>query len=152
MNDVINILYGTLSGNSESCAELLCKTLSEAGFTAEIASISEVNADFLSKCKYVLLCISTYGDGDPPDDVWDQWDEMVESQENDFSNFSYSILALGDTDYELFCEAGKKFDEAFENQGATRILDRVDCDVDFEDPSRQWIENVVTYFKKLKLA
>ena len=77
---------------------------------------------------------------------------MVESQKNDFSNFSYSILALGDTDYELFCEAGKKFDEAFENQGATRILDRVDCDVDFEDPSRKWIENVVTYFKKLKLA
>ena len=149
MNEVINVLYGTLSGNSESCAELLRDSLSTAGFTAELSSISEVNAEFLSKCKYVFLCISTYGDGDPPDDVWDQWDEMVESQDNDFSNFKYSVLALGDTDYELFCEAGKRFDEAFENQGATRVLDRVDCDVDFEDPSKLWIENVVSYFKTI---
>ena len=81
--------------------------------------------------------------------VWDQWDEMVESQDNDFSNFKYSVLALGDTDYELFCEAGKRFDEAFENQGATRVLDRVDCDVDFEDPSKLWIENVVSYCKTI---
>jgi|TARA_Y100001934_G_scaffold274495_1_gene366987 sulfite reductase (NADPH) flavoprotein alpha-component len=149
MNEVINVLYGTLSGNSESCAELLRDSLSTAGFTAELSSISEVNAEFLSKCKYVFLCISTYGDGDPPDDVWDQWDEMVESQDNDFSNFKYSVLALGDTDYELFCEAGKRFDEAFENQGATRVLDRVDCDVDFEDPSKLWIENVVSYCKTI---
>ena len=149
MNEVINVLYGTLSGNSESCAELLRDSLSTAGFTAELSSISEVNAEFLSKCKYVFLCISTYGDGDPPDDVWDQWDEMVESQDNDFSNFKYSVLALGDTDYELFCEAGKRFDEAFENQGATRVLDRVDCDVDFEDPSKLWIENVVSYCKSI---
>ena len=149
MNEVINVLYGTLSGNSESCAELLRDSLSTAGFTAELSSTSEVNAEFLSKCKYVFLCISTYGDGDPPDDVWDQWDEMVESQDNDFSNFKYSVLALGDTDYELFCEAGKRFDEAFENQGATRVLDRVDCDVDFEDPSKLWIENVVSYCKTI---
>ena len=149
MNEVINVLYGTLSGNSESCAELLRDSLSTAGFTAELSSISEVNAEFLSKCKYVFLCISTYGDGDPPDDVWDQWDEMVESQDNDFSNFKYSVLALGDTDYELFCEAGKRFDEAFANQGATRVLDRVDCDVDFEDPSKLWIENVVSYCKTI---
>ena len=149
MNEVINVLYGTLSGNSESCAELLRDSLTTAGFTAELSSISEVNAEFISKCKYVFLCISTYGDGDPPDDVWDQWDEMVESQDNDFSNFKYSVLALGDTDYELFCEAGKRFDEAFENQGATRVLDRVDCDVDFEDPSKLWIENVVSYCKTI---
>ena len=149
MNEVINVLYGTLSGNSESCAELLRDSLTTAGFTAELSSISEVNAEFLSKCKYIFLCISTYGDGDPPDDVWDQWDEMVESQDNDFSNFKYSVLALGDTDYELFCEAGKRFDEAFENQGATRVLDRVDCDVDFEDPSKLWIENVVSYCKTI---
>jgi len=149
MNEVINVLYGTLSGNSESCAELLRDSLTTAGFTAELSSISEVNAEFISKCKYVFLCISTYGDGDPPDDVWDQWDEMVESQDNDFSNFKYSVLALGDTDYELFCEAGKRFDEAFEKQGATRVLDRVDCDVDFEDPSKLWIENVVSYCKTI---
>ncbi len=149
MNEVINVLYGTLSGNAESCAESLRDSLTTAGFTAEVSSISEINAEFLTKCKYVFLCISTYGDGDPPDDAWDQWDEMVESQDNDFSNFKYSVLALGDTDYELFCEAGKRFDKAFENQGATRVLDRVDCDVDFEDPSKLWIENVVSYCKSI---
>ena len=149
MNEVINVLYGTLSGNAESCAESLRDSLTTAGFTAEVSSISEINAEFLTKCKYVFLCISTYGDGDPPDDAWDQWDEMVESQDNDFSNFKYSVLALGDTDYELFCEAGKRFDKAFENQGATRVLDRVDCDVDFEDPSKVWIENVVSYCKSI---
>ena len=44
---------------------------------------------------------------------------------------------------------GSTIDKAFENQGATRVLDRVDCDVDFEDPSKLWIENVVSYCKSI---
>ena len=147
MNDVINVIYGTLSGNSEDCAKNLCEKLNQHGFQTDLNSISEIDATFLQKCTYVFLCISTYGDGEPPDDAWDQWDAMVESQDNDFKNFKYSVLALGDTDYELFCEAGKRFDEAFHNQGATRVISRVDCNVEFEKLAEEWSNKVLEYLQ-----
>ena len=45
----------------------------------------------------------------------------------------FGVLALGDTGYDEFCQAGKLIDMRLEQLGATRLVDRVDCDVDFED-------------------
>ena len=58
----------------------------------------------------------------------------------------FSVLALGDTAFDLFCEAGKEWDRVLEQKGANRIHDRVDCDVDYEDDAEEWIENVISIF------
>ena len=57
---------------------------------------------------------------------------------------NFSVLALGDTAFDLFCEAGKEWDRVFLQKGATRIHDRVDCDVDYEDDAEEWIETVIS--------
>ena len=59
----------------------------------------------------------------------------------------FAVLALGDSTYEFFCEAGKILDRRLEELGATRLLDRRDCDVDYEDDAQQWLEQV---FAKLQ--
>ena len=56
------------------------------------------------------------------------------------ANLRYSVLALGDSSYERFCETGRQFDTRLTALGATRLAPRVDCDVDFEEPAQQWLE------------
>ena len=51
----------------------------------------------------------------------------------------FGVLALGDSTYEKFCEAGKRLDRRFGELGAARLLPRVDCDVDYDDPAGAWI-------------
>jgi sulfite reductase (NADPH) flavoprotein alpha-component len=53
------------------------------------------------------------------------------------------VLALGDSSYDLFCESGKEWDNWFESKGATRVYDRVDCDVDYEEPAQTWSDAVL---------
>jgi sulfite reductase (NADPH) flavoprotein alpha-component len=53
------------------------------------------------------------------------------------------VLALGDSTYEHFCQTGKDFDARLEALGATRLVERVDCDVDFDDPAEAWADRAV---------
>ena len=141
----ILIVYGTVSGNAESCANDAADKLRAQGFEVDVEDIDDVTVEALAKRDVMLLSIATYGDGEPPDSAWDMWNEIVEGEpEHDLSGLSYSVLALGDTDYEQFCEAGKAFDAAFEKHGARRLAPRVDCDLEYEEPAAAWIESVQT--------
>src|SRR3546814_14711298 len=89
--------------------------------------------------QHVVLVSSTYDDGNLPDNAQDLWDEL-ESEAPDLAGMRYAVLSLGDSSYEFFCAAGKQFDEKLAKLGAQRVLDRLDCDLDYEAPSRPWIE------------
>ena len=52
------------------------------------------------------------------------------------------MLGLGDKNYPDFCGASKKFDARLETLGAKRIIDRGECDVDYEAPAKAWMENL----------
>ena len=56
---------------------------------------------------------------------------------------AYAVLALGDSSYPKFCETGRQVDERLAALGAQRLLDRVDCDVDYEPLATPWLERVV---------
>ena len=51
----------------------------------------------------------------------------------------YGVLALGDTAYSEFCAAGKAIDDRLAALGAKRVIERVDCDLDFAKPVARWI-------------
>ncbi len=141
-----------MTGNSEGCADDLGKRLAQEGIEHVVESIEDVTPDRLKEAETLLMCIATWGEGEPPDTAIDLYDEVVVDAKLDLSNLKFSVLALGDTDYVQFCECGRAFDEALEKQGATRIAPRVDCDVDFEEPAAQWIESVVGVLKERAVA
>jgi sulfite reductase (NADPH) flavoprotein alpha-component len=64
-------------------------------------------------------------------------------------NLQYSVLSLGDSSYEFFCQTGKDFDEYLAKLGAKRIADRVDCDVDYEDDANSWSASIIEKAKEL---
>ena len=92
-------------------------------------------------CLFVVT--STYGDGDMPDNAQNFWDWLQTDAAGALAHFQFSVLALGDTNYAEFCAAGKKIDARLEQLGATRIFPRTDCDVDYEDATKKWIDGRV---------
>ena len=93
-----------------------------------------------------MIVCSTWGDGEQPDNAIDLFDEVEGLDEGAIEGMKFSVLALGDTAFDLFCEAGKEWDRVLEEKGANRIYERVDCDVDYEDDAEEWIENVISIF------
>lgn len=151
MNQRILILYGTVTGNAEICANQAAERLKEAGCPAEVKDIFDVQPHEVQKETTLLICISTYGEGDPPDAGVPMWEGLVRDGNYDLCGLRFSVLGLGDSGYEKFCQCGKDFDAALERQGAQRIATRVDADVDYKEPCAAWIESVVTGLKAAQL-
>ena len=139
----ISILFGTQTGNSEMVAREAEKVARKAGLTPTVLDLSECDTETLISSPRLLIITSTYGEGEMPDNVIDLWKKCSNLDDNFYQNVNYSVLALGDTSYEKFCEAGKLWDFHLNEKGAKRILDCVECDVDFEETSRKWIKEII---------
>lgn len=141
--DSVLILYGTVTGTAESLAHKLAAALRAAGVTVRMRDMAHCTPHVLTQANCVLLVVSTYGDGEPPDDAAPFWQCVVHGQGLNLSGVKYSVLALGNTTYDHFCKCGRDFDAALERHGAMRIFPRVDCDVDYEAPAKHWLDGVL---------
>lgn len=146
----VNVFYGTQTGNSETVAEEVCDAIRAGGSNAVLASLDETEVDALTKMDYVLIVTSTYGEGEMPDNAEMFWEALKDTAAPRLESLQFSVLALGDTAYDEFCEAGKQFDLRLEQLGAKRIKPRVDCDVDFEEAAEDWTAGIVEELAKRK--
>ena len=144
----VPVLYGSQSGNSETLADEFSEKLIAAGFDAPVFGMDDIGDLALTEEKALCLVTSTWGEGDPPDNAIDFFNTLTGDDAPDLSSLSYSVLALGDSNYLEFCGAGKALDAAMEKCGAKRILDRVDCDVDFEEPAEEWFTGFLAAVKE----
>lgn len=117
----ITILVGTMSGTAEMVADEIEQVLDEADHEVEVLSMDEVEPDLLVAGGKFIICTSTYGSGNVPDNAF----ELVEALENDapdLSNMEYGLFVLGDRTYnDTFCDAGKIFDALLSKLGAKRL-------------------------------
>jgi sulfite reductase (NADPH) flavoprotein alpha-component len=141
----INILYGSQTGNAESVANDAAQAAKAHGLKPVAKGMDEVEADALAGMEYLLVITSTYGEGEMPDNAQMLWDAVNSEAMPRLEKLQYSVLALGDTSYDLFCKAGKDWDERLAALGAQRLYERTDCDVDFEEPADAWIKAVIPF-------
>lgn len=134
----LTVLYGTESGNSETLADLTVKVANQAGFKAKAVNMSDIKLAKLKEIENLLVIVSTWGEGDPPESAVDFYEAFMSDKAPKLENTRYSVLGLGDTSYEHFCKMGKDFDGRLAALGAKRIYDRVDCDVDYDDAFAAW--------------
>jgi sulfite reductase (NADPH) flavoprotein alpha-component len=139
------ILYGSVTGNAESLANKLAETLRAAGITARVRDMAHCQPSVLTQATYLFMVVSTYGDGEPPEDAASFWQAVVHGNGLDLCGVKYSVLALGNTTFDHFCKCGRDFDAALERHGATRIYQRVDCDVDYNAPAKQWLDSIMVH-------
>ena len=143
-NKKMMIIFGTETGNSELLAEDTSNVAESNGFETTIMGMDEIELEDLQKCKNLIVVCSTWGDGDQPDNAVELFEAVEKAGDNDLENVKFAVLAIGDTAFDLFCEAGIQWDEILEKKGAKRINDRIDCDVDYEDDAEEWIEETIT--------
>ena len=137
----LTVLYGTESGNCEELAEKVSKAGKQKGFKASMVNMSETSPAKLADAGTLLVIVSTWGDGDPPEAAEQFCKELME-KEVSLAGVDFSVCALGDTSYDQFCKTGQDVDGRLEKLGAKRIADRVDCDVDFDESFEQWNKSV----------
>ncbi len=141
----IHILFGSQSGNAEGLAAKIGKRAEAFGLVSTVHDMDGFDISSLSSMSRVLIVCSTWGEGEQPDNAEELWQSANGDGAPSLSNTHFSVCALGDTSYELFCESGKEWDQRFEELGGTRLVDRVDCDVDYDAPSAIWTESVLAH-------
>lgn len=143
----LTVLYGTESGNAENLADQTVKVAAKEGFKAKAVNMSDLSVAKLKDVENLLVIVSTWGEGDPPETAVDFYTTFMADGAPRLEQTKFSVLGLGDTSYEHFCKMGKDFDSRLEALGAKRIYKRVDCDVDFDDDFAAWQKGALEALK-----
>ena len=139
----LTILFGSETGNSRALAQALSEAARQVGRQPTVVGIADYKARQLRDEQDLLIVVSTYGEGDPPQGAADFFEFLDSRKAPKLPDLRFAVLALGDSTYERYCEAGKRLDRRLEELGGVRLRPRVDCDVDYDEPAAAWTADVV---------
>ena len=136
--------YGTDMGNAEDAAMSFSEALEEAtGIKSEAVELNQVDIAELQSASHFVVVVSTFGDGEFPDNALLFWEAISADAAGRLEHLNFAVLALGDSSYEFFCNAGLLLDERLHALGATRLTERVDIDGPYLQPSKEWTTDLV---------
>jgi sulfite reductase (NADPH) flavoprotein alpha-component len=138
----ITLVYGTETGNSKRVATELAAKAKKQQLQVKLASLDQYRLTDLTKEENLFVVISTQGDGEPPVAAQKFYDHI---HRNGFrlDQVKYSVLALGDSSYPLFCKTGEDVDAQLEKLGGSRLVPIRKCDVDYDHDAAAWFEEVL---------
>jgi sulfite reductase (NADPH) flavoprotein alpha-component len=139
----LTIVYASESGNSEKLAGDVAKTARKNGLKPTIIDMADLELDALAAAKRLVVIAATWGEGEPPARAIRSYNALMGEGAPRLDGVEFGVLALGDTAYAEFCAIGKKIDERLAALGGKRVVDRVDCDLDFTEPAARWIGDAV---------
>ena len=139
----LTIVYASESGNSEKLAGDIAKAARKNGLKPTIIDMADLELSALTSAKRLVVIAATWGEGEPPARAMRTYNELMGDGAPRLDGVEFGVLALGDTAYAEFCAIGKKIDERLAALGGKRVVDRVDCDLDFAEPAARWIGDAV---------
>ena len=139
----LTIVYASELGNSEKLAGDIAKAARKNGLKPTIIDMADLELSALTSAKRLVVIAATWGEGEPPARAMRTYNELMGDGAPRLDGVEFGVLALGDTAYAEFCAIGKKIDERLAALGGKRVVDRVDCDLDFAEPAARWIGDAV---------
>jgi MioC protein len=117
----LTILVGTMTGTAQLVAQEVELVLDDDATRVSTEPMDGRDAGVFAAGGLFLICTSTYGQGDVPDNAKSLY-ESLQSTRPDLSRVRYGVIALGDRTYaETFCNGGRRFDAILRELGARRI-------------------------------
>ena len=116
------ILVATMTGTALMAAEDIAEYCNDNDINTTITEMDNANINILIDNTHpVLICSSTYGQGDVPDPAQEFYNDLKDSSPN-LSNIKYAVFGLGDMTYrDTFAYGGKKFSDLLDSLNATKI-------------------------------
>jgi MioC protein len=117
----LKILVGTMTSTADYVAQAIQMDCTGLVDEIEVCLMDGQEIDVFDEDALYLICTSTYGSGDVPDNARMLYDSM-DTKPKFLGHVRYGVIALGDRTYaQTFCFGGKKFDERLQDLGAHRI-------------------------------
>ncbi|MGN5191652.1 assimilatory sulfite reductase (NADPH) flavoprotein subunit [Aeromonas veronii] len=139
----LTILYGSQTGNAKGVATAIKAQAEARGLPVTLASMADYKPKQLKKESHLLVVVSTYGEGEPPESAVDLFDQLKKGKIGKLDGLKFAVLGLGDSSYEFFCQTGKDFDDFLTKAGAERIYALASLDVDYQDAAKSWGEQAL---------
>jgi len=121
---MITIIVGSQTGTAEFVADDILSLCQEQGLTAEVT----LTTDHLTTTEPQtwLICTSTHGAGELPDNLkpFDAWLD----RQQDLSKINFLIIALGDTSYDTYCQAGFHLEKKLSAANANKLTETFTVD------------------------
>ena len=143
MIENIKLLMATQTGSAEDVATQVKEALEESGFNVnwqDLAMLEDIS--FLREASLIIGVVSTWGDGEPPDDAVEFFNKIRDSEALNLPGTPIAILGLGDSGYDIFNGCGIELEKELQRHGGSSLLERVDCDVWYDDDVAAWINDL----------
>ena len=152
----ITILVGTMTGTAQLCAQEMELALDDGETEVKTLMMDGLDSSVFSKDSVFLLCTSTYGQGDVPDNAKALYEHLQQARP-DLSHVRYGVFGLGDRTYaETFNFGGKRFDDILTELGARRIGERHTHDASSgilpEETALEWCQQWLAKVKEAQTA
>ena len=139
----LTILYGSQTGNAKGVATAIKAQAEARGLPVTLASMADYKPKQLKKESHLLVVVSTYGEGEPPESAVDLFEQLKKGKIGKLDGLKFAVLGLGDSSYEFFCQTGKDFDDFLASAGAERVYELASLDVDYQDAAKAWGEQAL---------
>lgn len=148
----VAVISASQTGNARKVAAELQQRLAAAGVNAVHAAAADYKPKNIAGEQLVLLVTSTQGEGEPPEEALSLYKLLSGKKAPNLSGLKFAVLGLGDSSYPMFCGAGKSFDELLAKLGGERLLERQDCDLEYQAEAAAWLDKIVPLVGSLAAA
>lgn len=147
----VAVISASQTGNARKVAAELQQRLAAAGVNA-VHAAADYKPKNIAGEQLVLLVTSTQGEGEPPEEALSLYKLLSGKKAPQLSGLKFAVLGLGDSSYPMFCGAGKSFDELLAKLGGERLLERQDCDLEYQAEAAAWLDKIVPLVGSLAAA
>src|SRR6266436_7175995 len=139
----LTIVFASESGNSERLAADLAKIARKRGLRPTVIDMADLDVATLPATRRLVVIAATWGEGEPPARAAAPYAALMGEAAPRLDGVEFAVLALGDTAYAEFCAVGKAIDARLAALGGKRVVERLDCDLDFAGSAAQWIDRAL---------
>ncbi|WP_430811026.1 MULTISPECIES: diflavin oxidoreductase [unclassified Carboxylicivirga] len=138
LDNCLYVLFGSRTGNSKAVATLAHEYAQSLGYASVLSDMQHMNFDDIKQVQYLLLIVSTHGEGEPPVQAEDFYSYLHSDSPGKLAT-QYAVLGLGDSSYRYFCQTGEDLDKRLAALGGRQLMPLKKCDIDFEETAKNWI-------------